>query len=153
MKTWIRIYSEPKSEVLHSFYVGYLDGVGISDRIASFEIDESTTFADLREMVSWRQKDGCYFRTRLYCELLDTMRSSSNKYGYSKANRHEFCFGYLADKHTFQNHNDSNRKEKNQTFQSSLPRLIQADIENEPIDQIIAPGVDLILVPKILIPK
>ena len=38
---WIRIYSNQQDENLHTFYAGFVMG-GISDRVASYEVDETS---------------------------------------------------------------------------------------------------------------
>ncbi len=150
---WIRIYSQQQDEHCHSFYLGHTIG-GISERIVSFDIDETTTFKDLRQTICWREQNGFYRRPLVFAELLEAMKTATDKYGYSKDDILEFRFGY--DNCDI----DSNKKGRDLGGHISegkeingLPRIIQFDIEDEPIDQIIPPGVDLILVPLVLIPK
>ncbi len=121
-----------------------MDG-GISDRMASFGIDQTTTFSNLRQMLCWREQNGFFRRTIIYSELLEVMKRSTNKYDYSKSELREFRFGIA----TINDENESNVSSQ----EDSLPKIIQKDIEDEPIDQIIALGLDLILVPLVLIPK
>ena len=155
---FVRIYSEPKDAHPHSFYVGYMSG-GISHRIASFDIDERTSFKDLRQVICWEERNGILRRTVHYSELLEAMKSSSNRYGYSKEDQRSFRFGVLSkiDKkineadEAIADDADSCKeiKEEDEDF----PMLIQKDVEDEPIDHIIEPGLDLILVPLVSIPK
>lgn len=164
---WIRIYSQEQDNTKHhSFYVGCMMSGGISDRVISFDIDERTTFTDLRNMVCWREQNGSYRRPiPLYAELLEAIKSCENIYDYSKDEQREFLFGVdtrnrQIDKNSSNDddddikYDDDDIKEKSaNTIGNSLPQIIQCDIEDEPIDQIIPPGVDLILVPLILTPK
>ena len=165
---WIRIYyQQQENPKRHSFYVGCMMSGGISDRIVSFDIDERTTFADLRHMVCWREQNGSYRRTiPLYAELLEAMKSCANTYGYSKDEHREFVFGVDTHTKNENKNNDNNgrcvgdvkdddddtKERRANTIRNDL-QIIQCDVEDEPIDQIIPPGVDLILVPLILIPK
>ena len=141
----IRIYAPPSDPSKHSFYVGHMIG-GITERVTSFEIDKTTTFSDLRQMICWREQNGFFRRTILYLELLEAMKRSENKYAYSKADERDFRFGIKISEEKGHDGSDELKKD-------TLPRIIQKDIEDEPIDQIISIGLDLILVPLVLIPK
>lgn len=135
---WIRIYAPQGDPTKHSFHVGHLIG-GTSERMASFDIEKTTTFSDLRQMLCWREQNGFFRRTIIYTELLEAMKRSTNEYDYPEEDLRDFRFGILMS-----NENG---------YQHELPKIIQKDIEDEPIDQIIALGLDIILVPLVLIPK
>ena len=138
---------------------------GISDRVVSFDIDERTTFTDLRQMVCWREQNGSNRRPiPLYAELLEATKSSENIYGYSKDEQREFLFGVdTRNRETdIKNSNgndgikyddDKIKGKGSNTIGNGLPQIIHCDVEDESIDQIISSGMDLILVPIILIPK
>jgi hypothetical protein len=154
---WIRVYSQEDKTSIHSFHVAYMSG-GISERVVSFDIDETTSFTDLRQMVCWQEYNGSYRRPiPLYSELLEAMKKSTNEYGYTKEDEREFRFGVVTctsmsastSTSTVTADNNNNDSSNNEIF----PQIIQEEVEDEPIDQIIAPGLDLILVPLILIPK
>jgi hypothetical protein len=147
---WIRIYSQHTDADLHSFHVAYMGG-GVSQRVACFDIDERTSFTDLRHMVCWQEYNGSYRRTvPLYSELLEAMKCSTNQYSYSEEDQREFRFGVATER---EDGTISVGKEKQNSCNNDLPRIIQSEVEDEPIDQIINLGLDLILVPLILIPK
>lgn len=147
---WIRVYSQQQDEHSHSFYVGDMIG-GISERIVSFDIDETTTFKDLRQIICWREQNGFYWRPLVFTELIEAMKTATDKFGYSRDELLEFRFGY--DDWDIDSNKESRDLGSEGKEVNGLPRIIQFDIEDEPIDQIIPPGVDLILVPLVLIPK
>lgn len=159
---WIRIYyAQDENKVnQHSFYVGYfMHGGGVTDRIVSFDIDDRTTFSQLRKMVCWRECNGSYRRpVPLYAELLEAMKGqccTKNVHKYSKHELLDFRFGVLDQ---FQNGNvdakddhdndddkgkqrDRNHKKQDEGVEcNALPQIIRLEVEDEPIDQIIPCG-------------
>ncbi len=157
---FIRIYSENSNPDHHTFYVGHMAmSDGVSQRISSFDINERTSFKDLRQMILWEEHNGSYRRTvPLYSELLEAMKSSTNRYGYSKEDQRDFRFGIIrndrgviSDEAAATAEADSGEEMKKEG--GMFPILIQKEVEDEPIDQIIEPGLDLVLVPLVLIPK
>lgn len=103
-------------------------------------------------MLCWREQNGFFRRTIVYSELLEAMKLCTNEYNYSKEEVRDFRFGIRMCE-IDDGGNSGCELINDDDNDDPLPKIIQKEIEDEPIDQIIPLGLDLILVPLVLIPK
>jgi len=128
-RVFFRLYTVPADpKEANAFCVGNEMG-GLSERLVSFSIQESTTWKDLRQKLEFEEHKGICRRTAFNLELRHTMSTSSNPRGYKEEDlfKHNFATTKIGG---FEGNNDD-----------VSPALIPEEVETEPIIEIVVkPG-------------
>ena len=133
-RTWLRTFTHPTpTDICHAYIIGSTTG-GLSERIGTFLIhDELTTFKDLRNLIEVVNDNGMNRRTGMYQDLLYLMENSANPHGYDRKGLRHYRFGVIEGVGG-QETGDTNIA---RDYDKSLvPRLIESDVESEPIKEV-----------------
>jgi hypothetical protein len=138
-QVFVRIYTFPAdAKKANAFCVGDEIG-GLTERLATFIVQESTTWGDLRSMIEFEQVDGMYKRTTLNLELRYIMRKACNPHGYS------FCDLLSYDFATVEA--GPWKSDSKKLLIDAVPNLLSPKLETELVGGQLL-GLDLVLVPK-----
>lgn len=136
---FIRIYTHPAlASEANAFCVGDEIG-GLTDRLTSTIVQESTTWEKLRSIIEFENHNGMYKKTAFNLELRYIMRNACNPHGYSNADLLSYEFATVGT-----GESESDYKEM---VSDVKPNLLSLKVETELVGGALF-GVDLVLVPR-----
>jgi hypothetical protein len=140
-RVFIRIYTLPAlASEANAFCVGDEIG-GLTDRLSSIIVQESTTWENLRSIIEFEDKNGMYKKTALNLELGYIMKNACNPHGYTNADLLNYEFATVG---TSTGKSESDCKEM---LTNVKPDLVFPKVETELVGRALS-GVDLVLVPR-----
>jgi hypothetical protein len=95
--------------------------------------DELTTFKDLRNMIEVVNDNGMNRRSGMYQDLLYLMENSANPHGYDRKALRQFRFGVIEGVGGQETGDTNIARDYDKTL---VPRLIESDVETEPIKEV-----------------
>jgi hypothetical protein len=133
-RTWLRTFTHPTpTDICHAYIIGSTTG-GLSERIGTFLIhDELTTFKDLRNMIEVVNDNGMNRRSGMYQDLLYLMENSANPHGYDRKALRQYRFGVIEGVGGQETGDTNIARDYDKTL---VPRLIESDVETEPIKEV-----------------
>jgi hypothetical protein len=138
-RVFVRIYTHPAlpSEA-NAFCVGDEIG-GLTDRLTSIIVQESTTWEKLRSIIEFENRNGMCKKTACNLELRYIMRNACNPHGYSNADLLSYEFATVD---TGESVSDNKEMASN-----VIPDLLSPKVETELVGEALS-GLDLVLVPR-----
>jgi hypothetical protein len=138
-RVFIRIYTLPAlASEANAFCVGDEIG-GLTDRLASIIVQESTTWQNLRSIIEFEDHNGMYKKTALNLELRYVMKNACNPHGYINADLLNYEFATVGT-----GESESDCKEM---LSNIKPDLLSLKVETELVGGALS-GADLVLVPR-----
>mmetsp|Transcript_26816 Transcript_26816/g.38477 ORF Transcript_26816/g.38477 Transcript_26816/m.38477 type:complete len:157 (-) Transcript_26816:2236-2706(-) len=134
-RVFVRFYTSPSVDRP----IDSNDMDGLTERVASCTIEESTTWKDLRQMLEFEEYKRMYRKTIFNLELRHVMINACNPHGYSNHDLTRYAFATVPS--------SGLDGDKMEMCVDDLPTLISSETETTLIGETLL-NFDLVLVPK-----